>query len=195
MSASLSTHFTYRDYTGRPDDSRLPSLPTLRVSGTSVAAPPQTQITFANRSSHRWQTEAVGSSPQIRCVSCWCCRYRVMAKSASRAASIIQILTRIRAPCPRLACEYFDTPTIDPQHLIQLVPASDRRSSEGGHHFSHYEPRRLKDRKPRRLTLFLTIAATARGDSPFTPRGDLELPHRLLCKRCVDLGAMGIGRN
>src|SRR6516165_5300686 len=34
-------HFTYRDYTGRPDDSRLPSLPTPRVSGTSVAAPPQ----------------------------------------------------------------------------------------------------------------------------------------------------------
>ena len=192
---ALSTHFTYRDYTGRPDDSRLPSLPTPRVSGASVVAAPRTQITFDNRSSHRWQTEAVGSSPQIRCVSCWCCRYRVMAKSASRAAWIIQILTRIRAPCPRLACEYFDTPTIDPQHLIQLVPASDRRSSEGGHHFSHYEPRRLKDRKPRRLTLFLTIAATARGDSPFTPRGDLELPHRLLCKRCVDLGAMGIGRN
>ena len=191
----LSTHFTYRDYTGRPDDSRLPSLPSPRVSGASVVAAPRTQITFDNRSSHRWQTEAVGSSPQIRCVSCWCCRYRVMAKSASRAAWIIQILTRIRAPCPRLACEYFDTPTIDPQHLIQLVPASDRRSSEGGHHFSHYEPRRLKDRKPRRLTLFLTIAATARGDSPFTPRGDLELPHRLLCKRCVDLGAMGIGRN
>ena len=158
MSASLSTHFTYRDYTGRPDDSRLPSLPTLRVSGTSVAAPPQTQITFANRSSHRWQTEAVGSSPQIRCVSCWCCRYRVMAKSASRAARIIQILTRIRAPCPRVPVNGWATPTIEAQRLNRLVAASDRRivrklrplftadvTSES------YGHRRLKERKPRRV--------------------------------------------
>ena len=127
---ALSTHFTYRDYTGRPDDSRLPGLPSPRVSGASVAAPPQTQITFDNRSSHRWQTEAVGSSPQIRCVSCRCCRYRVMAKSASRAARITQILTRIRAPCPRVPVNGSATPTIEAQRLNRLGPRLIEESSE-----------------------------------------------------------------
>jgi hypothetical protein len=47
--------------------------------------------------SHRWQTDAVGSSAQMRCVFLPCCAYRVMAKSASRAARIIQMFMRIRA--------------------------------------------------------------------------------------------------
>jgi hypothetical protein len=47
--------------------------------------------------SHRWHTEALGSSAQIRCVSRSFCMYRVMTKSASRAARTIQILIwRIR---------------------------------------------------------------------------------------------------
>ncbi len=59
------------------------------------------------QNSHRWHTEALGSSAQIRCVSLSCCRYRVMTKSASRVARIIQMLMRIRAAqqprCPRRA--------------------------------------------------------------------------------------------
>ena len=45
--------------------------------------------------SYRPHTEALGSSPQIRCVypSCW--RYRVASKSASKAARITQMLRRI----------------------------------------------------------------------------------------------------
>jgi hypothetical protein len=45
--------------------------------------------------SYRPDTEALGSSPQIRCVypSCW--RYRVASKSASKAARITQMLRRI----------------------------------------------------------------------------------------------------
>jgi hypothetical protein len=74
-------------------DSRLPNLPSPRVSGASIASPLQ----FDNRSSHRWHIEALGSSAQIRCVSLPCCMYRVMARSASRAARIIQMLMRIRA--------------------------------------------------------------------------------------------------
>jgi hypothetical protein len=74
-------------------DSRLPNLPSPRVSGASIASPLQ----FDNRSSHRWHIEALGSSAQIRCVSLSCCMYRVMARSASRAARIIQMLMRIRA--------------------------------------------------------------------------------------------------
>src|SRR5262249_44075187 len=45
---------------------------------------------------HRWHAEALGSSAQIRCISLSCCRYRVMTRSASRAARIIQMLMRIR---------------------------------------------------------------------------------------------------
>ena len=52
---------------------------------------------FLLLASHRWHTEALGSSAQIRFVSWSCCRYRVMTKSASRAARIIQMLMRIRA--------------------------------------------------------------------------------------------------
>jgi hypothetical protein len=43
---------------------------------------------------HRWHTEAVGSSTQIAGVSrCW--MYRMMTKSASKAARITQTLRRI----------------------------------------------------------------------------------------------------
>src|SRR5262249_55973597 len=47
--------------------------------------------------SHRWHTEAVGSSAQMRCGFLPCCAYRVMAKSGSRAARLIQMFMRIRA--------------------------------------------------------------------------------------------------
>jgi hypothetical protein len=50
-----------------------------------------------NRPSHRWHTEALGSSAQIRCVSLSCREYRVMAKRASRVPRIIQMLIRITA--------------------------------------------------------------------------------------------------
>jgi len=44
--------------------------------------------------------------------------------------------------------------------------------------------------------LFLTIADTTRGDSPFAPRGRLELPNRLLSPTmCGPWRKMGIGRN
>src|SRR4051812_43355126 len=59
-------------------------------------------------SSHRWHTEAVGSSTQI-CVSSGRCMYRMIAKSASRLARIIQILRRIRAfLCRVLELLYFE---------------------------------------------------------------------------------------
>jgi hypothetical protein len=53
-----------------------------------------------NHASHRWHTEAVGSSIQIRSVSPRWCRYRTTAKSASRIVRTIQMLTRIRAGQP-----------------------------------------------------------------------------------------------
>jgi hypothetical protein len=59
--------------------------------------PRKFKVTFNNHPSHRWHTEAVGSSTQTRSASFSCCAYRVMAKSASRAARIIQMFMRIRA--------------------------------------------------------------------------------------------------
>ena len=48
----------------------------------------------------RPHTEALGSSAQMRCVSCRSCKSRVVAKSASRTARTIEILMRIRATLP-----------------------------------------------------------------------------------------------
>ena len=45
--------------------------------------------------SYRPHTDALGSSPQIRCVYPSCRRYRVASKSASKAARITQMLRRI----------------------------------------------------------------------------------------------------
>src|SRR5262249_15849759 len=49
---------------------------------------------------HRWHTEAVGSSTQIRSLSPWYRTYRATAKSTSRIARKIQILTCITAGLP-----------------------------------------------------------------------------------------------
>jgi hypothetical protein len=49
---------------------------------------------------HRPHTEALGSSAQMRCVSCWYRQSRVTAKSTSRTPRTIQILMRIRAALP-----------------------------------------------------------------------------------------------
>jgi hypothetical protein len=104
-------------------DGSLPGANTSRVSST--AAPSARAVTFCTignaygglpsnlifpmghfpllllLASHRWHTKALGSSAQIRSVSLLCCRYRVMTKSASKVARIIQILMRIRAARPR----------------------------------------------------------------------------------------------
>ena len=53
------------------------------------------------REAHRRHTEALGSSAQMRCVSCWYRQSRVTAKSTSRTPRTIQILMRIRAACRR----------------------------------------------------------------------------------------------
>jgi hypothetical protein len=52
------------------------------------------------REAHRTHTEALGSSAQMRCVSCWYRQSRVTAKSTSRTPRTIQILMRIRAALP-----------------------------------------------------------------------------------------------
>src|SRR5215813_4127962 len=49
------------------------------------------------REAHRSHTEALGSSAQMRCVSCRYRENRVTAKSAIRTTRTIQILMRIRA--------------------------------------------------------------------------------------------------
>jgi hypothetical protein len=52
------------------------------------------------RDAHRPHAEALGSSAQMRCVSCWYRQSRVTAKSTSRTPRTIQILMRIRAALP-----------------------------------------------------------------------------------------------
>src|SRR5262249_45525371 len=52
------------------------------------------------REAHRTHTEALGSSAQMRCVSCWYRQSRVTAKSTSRTPRTTQILMRIRAALP-----------------------------------------------------------------------------------------------
>src|SRR5262245_43796586 len=52
------------------------------------------------REAHRPHTEALGSSAEMRCVSCWYRQSRATAKSTSRTPRTIQILMRIRAALP-----------------------------------------------------------------------------------------------
>jgi hypothetical protein len=55
-----------------------------------------------NRPSHRWHTEALGSSAQME--------YRVMAKRASRVPRIIQMLIRITADPPSVDSSASENP-------------------------------------------------------------------------------------
>jgi hypothetical protein len=64
------------------------------------------------------------------------------------------MLTRIRAPCPRLACEYLDTATIDQQHLIQLV----RFWGEAGMHDHLASTSSVADDPERSFVRFIRLA-------------------------------------
>src|SRR6516165_11272671 len=104
-------HFTYRDYTGRPDDSRLPSLPTPRVSGTSVAAPPQ------NSNHVRYSLFSPLADRGGRVIATDTLRILLVLQVPSdgqkreQGRKDNQILTRIRAPCPRVPVNGSATPT------------------------------------------------------------------------------------
>ena len=105
-------HFTYRDYTGRPDDSRLPSLPSPRVSGASVAAPRQSLFSpLADRGGRIIATDTLRILLVLQVPSDGQKREHGRKDSPN-------INARIRAPCPRVPVNGSATPTIEVQGRV-----------------------------------------------------------------------------
>jgi hypothetical protein len=122
------------DQRRRPTQNRAGNSPRFYGSGERAEERRERRLSPLT---HRWHTDAVGSSTQMRGVS-WCCMYRATTKSASRAARITQMLksqggkseqARVAAANAILDCAYGKPVVVEKNHYHQCEPLTGRGGS------------------------------------------------------------------